>query len=78
MAQGNGTKESPWVRTLHVTISPQAFAEHIAYLASRHSVVAFSRICAGDAPPDAVAVTFDDGFVSVLTTALPILGLPPA
>lgn len=65
--------DSPWLRALGVTVPPADFERHLAYLAGRHPLVSFSRLCAGDAPAGAVAVTFDDGFKSVLDVALPIL-----
>jgi peptidoglycan/xylan/chitin deacetylase (PgdA/CDA1 family) len=51
----------------------ERFEEQMAFLADRHDVVPLDEIVRGSAGKRAVAITFDDGFRSVLTTAAPIL-----
>lgn len=57
-----------WVRT-------EAFADQLRTLAQRAHVVPLDDLVAGRVPGRrrAVAITFDDGYRSVLTTALPLL-----
>jgi len=57
-----------------ICITPENFERHVAYLSSAYSVVrldeAMRRIAAGDAlPPNAVAITFDDGYADNLEAA---------
>jgi peptidoglycan/xylan/chitin deacetylase (PgdA/CDA1 family) len=51
----------------------ERFEEQMAFLADRHDVVPLEDIVRGSAGKRAVAITFDDGFKSVLSTAAPIL-----
>ena len=64
-------------------VSPRHFDEHLAIVARRRrpmplpALVAAAR--AGEAPADAIAITFDDGYRDNLDTALPLLerhGIP--
>lgn len=57
-----------WVRT-------EQFADQLRTLARRAHVVSLDDLVAGRVPAGrrAVAITFDDGYRSVLTTALPML-----
>lgn len=60
------------------TISPQKFAEHLAYLHEHHQVVALDALVnalkSGQSLPDkAVAITFDDGYRNILENAHPML-----
>jgi peptidoglycan/xylan/chitin deacetylase (PgdA/CDA1 family) len=61
------------------TLSPAAFKTHLDYLRSNgYNVVSLSRLCeflAGKAtlPPNAVCITFDDGYITYKTEAVPIL-----
>ena len=66
-------EESPYVKRLGITISPDHFEQHIRYLTTHFDVVPFSALSARSGDPRAVAVTFDDGFTSVATTVLPII-----
>ena len=65
--------ESPFVSRLGITITPQHFEDHVRYLTTHFDVVAFSALAERAGDPRAVALTFDDGFRSVATHALPIL-----
>ena len=51
----------------------ERFEEQMAFLATRHDVVPLEQIVHGTAGKDAVAITFDDGFRSVLSIAAPIM-----
>lgn len=61
-----------------ISVSPEAFARHVRWLASgRVRVVPLPALAA--TPGDAVAITFDDGYTSVAAEAAPLLaehGLP--
>jgi peptidoglycan/xylan/chitin deacetylase (PgdA/CDA1 family) len=68
---------------LDVTVSPEEFGRHMQVLASRYRVVTLDEALSGPPRTGAgrrtVVVTFDDGFRSVLTQALPRLmaaGIP--
>jgi peptidoglycan/xylan/chitin deacetylase (PgdA/CDA1 family) len=56
-------------------IPTQVFAAHMAFLARRRSVLPLDAVVAGarSSSRPAVAITFDDGFRSVLREAAPIL-----
>jgi peptidoglycan/xylan/chitin deacetylase (PgdA/CDA1 family) len=68
-----GTPPRPELAPLFV--SPEAFAAQLAHLAARRRVVPLDRIVRGEVGPGppAVAITFDDGYRSVLTGAAPLL-----
>lgn len=73
------TETDPW----GLAVSPERFAEQVDFLARRRSVLPLpefaARLSAGSLPRDAVAITFDDGYVDNLRNAEPILaraGLP--
>src|SRR5262249_50353737 len=57
-----------------LAVTPERLHEQIAFLV-RHGYAGttFSDIVAGDAPAKAVAITFDDGYRSVLEHARPVL-----
>jgi peptidoglycan/xylan/chitin deacetylase (PgdA/CDA1 family) len=62
-------------------VEPATFEEELSFLAARRRVVSLASLLDGelDAGKPAVAITFDDGFRSVLTIAAPLLerfGLP--
>jgi peptidoglycan/xylan/chitin deacetylase (PgdA/CDA1 family) len=57
-----------------ICITPENFERHVAYLSRAYTVVrldeAVARIAAGDRlPPNAVAITFDDGYADNLAAA---------
>lgn len=64
----------------HSLFTPvRAFARQMTLLASRRRVVPLERVVDGTAPRGSVALTFDDGYRSVLEHAVPVLehlGLP--
>ncbi len=60
------------------SISPDLFAEHMAYLDKHHHVIALAeavrKLQNGQALPDkAVVITFDDGYANILKNAHPVL-----
>ena len=64
-------------------VGPEVFRSQMRYLAERHLVLSLadlaSAVAAGDVPPNAVAITFDDGTLDALHAASPVLveyGLP--
>jgi len=68
--------ECPRDEQLHkLFVSPGAFESQMEYLSRRRSVVPLDAIVNHKIPagPPAVAITFDDGYRSVLTLAAPIL-----
>lgn len=66
-----GTPRGPDPHNLFV--SQEAFAAQMRFLARRRHVVALDEIVAGTAPRSSVAITFDDGYRHLLTSALPVL-----
>jgi peptidoglycan/xylan/chitin deacetylase (PgdA/CDA1 family) len=73
------TESDPW----GLAISPARFRRQVNFLARRRSVLALPHfvdaLAGGRLPRDAVAITFDDGYVDNLLNAEPILataGLP--
>ena len=56
-----------------LTVSPQHFAEQLAVLGTRRTLMDLEEIVAGEAPRSAVAITFDDGYADALHAALPAL-----
>jgi glycosyltransferase involved in cell wall biosynthesis/peptidoglycan/xylan/chitin deacetylase (PgdA/CDA1 family) len=65
--------ESDFTRGLESSITPDAFAEHLRFLAQHYRVVPMAAVERGGAPAGAVAITFDDGYRSVLDHAIPRL-----
>ncbi len=62
-----------WTNRLGHNITPRRFEDHVRFLTEHFRVVPFSRICRGDAAPDEVAITFDDGSASLADAVLPII-----
>jgi peptidoglycan/xylan/chitin deacetylase (PgdA/CDA1 family) len=61
-----------------ISLDAETFAAHVRWLATNVSVVPLTQIAA-TSQPDAVAITFDDGFQNFADIALPLLrehGLP--
>lgn len=60
-----------------LTVSPELFAEQIAWLAQYRKILPLTtlldQINAGNVDGEAVALTFDDGYLDNLTHALPVL-----
>lgn len=64
---------------LGVAVTPEHFAEQMELLARAFRPATLAEVASGRAGPDAVAVTFDDGYADNLRHALPILertGIP--
>jgi peptidoglycan/xylan/chitin deacetylase (PgdA/CDA1 family) len=58
----------------HLYLSPRAFESQVAYLAERRRPVSLEQVLMGDGGSGSeIAITFDDGYRSVLTVAGPIL-----
>ena len=66
-------KVDPW----GLTVSPERFAEQVQALRARRTILStdafVARLRSGDLPHDAVALTFDDGYLDNLRQAKPIL-----
>jgi peptidoglycan/xylan/chitin deacetylase (PgdA/CDA1 family) len=72
-------RPSPLVDRLNVTTPPELFEAHVHRLARNYDVVGADDVLSGKLPTRALLITFDDGFRSVLDSALPLLkrlGLP--
>ncbi len=56
-------------------VKRESFRAQMEFLARHRTVLALESVVAGDVPegPHAVAITFDDGYVSVLQEAAPVL-----
>ena len=63
----------PW----GLAVSPQNFEEQVRWLAGNRTILSlseFAKLHRGRSlPEDAVAITFDDGYASVIEEALPVL-----
>lgn len=71
--------ETPFTAELNCTTPPALFGAHLDYLARHYNVISVEELVAGRTLPGAVAITFDDGYRSVYTGALPALrqrGMP--
>lgn len=60
------------------SVTPEIFAEHMAYLAANHNIIGLDKALATIQnneilPTNSVAITFDDGFTNILDNAHPIL-----
>lgn len=68
---------TPGVDPWGLAVSPERFAEQVQALRARRTTLSMdafaSRLQSGDLPRDAVALTFDDGYLDNLRQAKPIL-----
>src|ERR1700759_463296 len=68
---------TPEVDPWGLSVSPERFAEQVQALSMRRTILSMnafvSRLQAGVLPHDAVALTFDDGYLDNLLQAKPIL-----
>lgn len=66
-------RRDPWA----LSVCPDRFREHLAVLRERRTPMAMTALVRaldqGDVPADAVAVTFDDGYLDNLAIAKPLL-----
>ncbi len=66
-------ESNAFVEQLGITISPDEFERRIKFLKTKFEIVSFSAFCRDPYNRRLAAITFDDGYRSFLTTALPIL-----
>ncbi len=72
-------EEGDFLAGLDSNTTPEQFERDLAYLARYHTVVSLDALESGNWPDNAAAVTFDDGYRTVFTEALPRLqqrGMP--
>src|SRR5687768_7727712 len=65
--------ESDFTRDLRVNTTPRLLEAHLDFLTAHYNVVPLEALTNGGAPERALAITFDDGYRSVLTGAVPLL-----
>ena len=56
-----------------LSVSESTFRAQLEWLRTRCSVIPLEALAGGDAADRAIAVTFDDGYVDNVSTALPLL-----
>jgi peptidoglycan/xylan/chitin deacetylase (PgdA/CDA1 family) len=72
-------KVSSLVDRLAVSTAPKVFEAHVRWLERNYEIVSLDTVVSGRLPSRALLITFDDGYRSVVDTALPVLrrlGLP--
>lgn len=67
----------PWILCYH-HIEPAAFEDHLRHLTRHYRVITLDACCAGlmgqaELPPNAVVITFDDGYAQLYTELYPLL-----
>jgi peptidoglycan/xylan/chitin deacetylase (PgdA/CDA1 family) len=73
------SKVSSLVDRLAVSTAPNLFEAHVRKLARDYEIVSLDSVLSGRLPRRALLLTFDDGYRSFVTSALPVLrrlGLP--
>ena len=73
------SKVSSLVDRLAVSTAPNLFEAHVRKLARDYEIVSLDSVLSGRLPRRAMLLTFDDGYRSFVTSALPVLrrlGLP--
>jgi peptidoglycan/xylan/chitin deacetylase (PgdA/CDA1 family) len=58
---------------LGLAVSPDRFRRDLELIAARRTPVTLEDVAEGRAPPDGLALTFDDGYADNLTRGLPLL-----
>ena len=66
-------EEGPFLRGLGSNTTPGDFERQLSFLGRNYQVVAMSVLESGQYPDNAVVITFDDGYRSVLENAVPRL-----
>ena len=61
------------IRGLDANVPPARFARHLEFYAKYYAVVSVDRLASPDIPDHALAITFDDGYRSVIQYAAPEL-----
>ncbi len=62
-------RADPW----DLAVSPRHFAEQIEILTRKRRPISLSRLAETSPPDGAVAITFDDGYIDLVTNAKPVL-----
>jgi peptidoglycan/xylan/chitin deacetylase (PgdA/CDA1 family) len=66
-------EEGPFLRGLGSNTTPTDFERQLSFLKRNYRVIAMSELESGQYPDNAVVITFDDGYRSVLENAVPLL-----
>src|SRR5271165_3457185 len=73
MLHGCEQTETDFTRGLAINATPSQFASHLQFLARYYRIIPLTKLMLGSPPEYAVAITFDDGFLSVYEQAWPLL-----
>ena len=65
--------ETDFTRGLAINATPSQFASHLQFLSRYYRIIPLAELMLGSPPEYAVAITFDDGFLSVYEQAWPLL-----
>jgi peptidoglycan/xylan/chitin deacetylase (PgdA/CDA1 family) len=64
---------SPYAEAMGIAVKVEQFERHLDWIGSRFNIVHPDAVAAGTVPGGSALLTFDDGFASVLSNALPAL-----